>query len=119
MEMTRQRLNESLSLSTLDECEHCAGRGRIKSLSTMSVELQRTLSGILQAHETKNHDLVISLSPELMEWLRSQYEDLFAEMQRKHHGKLTFRPDPTFYREKVVISNVLTGDEIWSSLSLR
>jgi ribonuclease G len=119
MEMTRQRLNESLSLSTLDECEHCGGKGRIKSLSTMSVELQRTLSGILHAHEARNHDLVIALNPELMDWLRTQYEDLFAEMQRRHHGKLTFRPDPMFYREKVVISNAQTGDEIWSSVSLR
>ena len=119
MEMTRQRLNESLSLSTMDECEHCSGRGRIKSLTTMSVELERTIAAILQTHESRNHDLAISLSPELMERLRTQYEDLFAEMQRKYHGKLTFRPDPTFHREKVVVSNASSGDEIWSSLNLR
>jgi len=116
MEMTRQRLNESLSLSTQDLCEHCQGRGRIKSLTTMSVELQRSIGTILLRHDTKNHDLAISVSPELMERLRTLDEELLADMQRKHHGKLTFRVDPTYYREKFVITNAKTGDEVATSL---
>ena len=112
MEMTRQRLNESLALSTLDPCEHCQGRGRIKSLTTMSVELQRTIGAILNRHDTKNHDLVITVSPEVMERLRTQDEELLVDMQRKHHGKLTFRVDPAFHREKFLITNARTGDEV-------
>jgi len=112
MEMTRQRLNESLGLSTLDACEHCEGKGRIKSLTTMSVEIQRTISAILQRHDTRNHDLNISINPEVMERLRTQDADHLAELQRKHHGRLTFRADPTFGREKFSITNAKSGDEV-------
>ena len=41
MEMTRQRLNESLSMSMYSTCPSCEGNGRIKSVESISVELQR------------------------------------------------------------------------------
>ena len=38
MEMTRQRLHESLSTSIFDPCPYCHGHGRIKSATSMSVQ---------------------------------------------------------------------------------
>ena len=48
MEMTRQRQSESVRDSAYGDCEHCRGRGKLKSPLTMSVEIQRKLSEIIK-----------------------------------------------------------------------
>jgi ribonuclease G len=44
MEMTRQRVQESISRAVYMECPSCKGKGIIKSPETMSVEIQRARS---------------------------------------------------------------------------
>ncbi|MGY8690702.1 MAG: Rne/Rng family ribonuclease, partial [Verrucomicrobiales bacterium] len=48
MEMTRQRLNESLTGAVMEPCSYCSGKGTVKSTMTMSVELQRRLNAVFQ-----------------------------------------------------------------------
>ena len=112
MEMTRQRLHESLSTAVYDTCPICHGNGRLKSAETMSVELQRRINTILQKYPDTEHDLLITVSPEIMHRLRTKDEQTLVEMERKHRGRLSFRVDPTSHRESVMITNAQTGKEI-------
>src|SRR5690606_20170556 len=112
MEMTRQRLHESLSTSVYDTCSVCAGQGRVKSAETMSVELQRRLTTILQKYPDSEHDLLIVVHPEVLHRLRTKDEGLLIELERKHRGRLSFRADTAVHREAFVISNAQTGKEI-------
>jgi ribonuclease G len=112
MEMTRQRLHESLSTAVYDPCPYCAGRGKIKSTMSMSVELQRRISAIFQRFPDTQHDLVIIVNPEVMHRLRTEDDRLLVELERRHHGRLTFRSDPTYHRETVRINDATTGAEI-------
>lgn len=111
MEMTRQRLNESLSESVYDDCQYCNGHGRIKSTETMSVELQRRINTILSKYPESEHDLLIVVHPDVMERLRTKDEQILIEMQRRHHGRLSFRSDPSYHREQVTILNAVTQTE--------
>jgi ribonuclease G len=43
--------------------------------------------------------------------LRTKDEQILVEMQRKHHGRLSFRSDPSFHREQVSIQNAVTNKE--------
>ncbi|HEX2748087.1 MAG TPA: Rne/Rng family ribonuclease [Verrucomicrobiales bacterium] len=112
MEMTRQRLHESLSTAVYDACPTCHGNGRLKSTETMSVELQRRLNTILQKYPDTEHDLMITVSPEVMHRLRTKDEQLLVELERKHRGRLSFRVDPAQHRETVLITNAQTGKEV-------
>ena len=112
MEMTRQRLHESLNESVFDPCSYCKGTGKIKSTTTMSVELQRRLNAIFQRPNEQNLDLIIVVHPDVMNRLRTQDDAHLAELQRRHAGRLTFRSDPTYHREQVLISNADTGKEV-------
>ena len=112
MEMTRQRLHESLSDTLYENCPACHGHGRVKSAVTMSVELQRVITGILARHETRNHDLLIIVHPDVMHRLRTVDEELLADLQRRHQGRLTFRSDPAFTREQIQIQDAKTGFDI-------
>ena len=112
MEMTRQRLHESLSTAVYDSCPVCHGLGRLKSTETMSVELQRRIHTIMQKYPETDHDLMITVSPEVMHRLRTKDEQTLVEMERRHRGRLSFRVDAAQHRETVLITNAQTGKEM-------
>lgn len=111
MEMTRQRLSESLSVTHNEPCTHCQGRGMVKSATSMSVELQRRISGIFAKHGHL-HELIIVVHPDVMERLRTKDSELLVELERRHNARLTFRSDPSFYREQVMFADAKSGKEI-------
>jgi ribonuclease G len=113
MEMTRQRLNESLSESVYDVCSYCNGRGRVKSTMTMSVELQRRVAKILQKYpEDTHHDLLLVVHPDVLNRLRSEDDQILVELERRFAARLTFRSDPSFHREQVVVLDAKSGEEV-------
>jgi ribonuclease G len=112
MEMTRQRLHESLSESVYDDCAYCRGQGKIKSMESMSVELQRRLNTVLQKYPDSEHDILVIVHPDLMNRLKTKDEQILIDMQRRHHGRLSFRADPTFHAETVSILNAVTQKEM-------
>ncbi len=112
MEMTRQRLHESLSDALYEECPNCKGHGQIKTPLTMSVEIQRRLSSILQRLTEPERDLLVVIHPDVMQRLRTSDDQILVDLERKYQARMTFRTDPSFTREHVVIANVKTGEEI-------
>lgn len=111
MEMTRQRLHESLNITVNEPCHYCEGRGMIKSAESMSVELQRKLNAILAKNESQK-ELIVIVHPDVMERLRTHDGELFVELERRHNARLTFRSDATYYREQVVVADARTQKEI-------
>ena len=103
MEMTRQRLNESLRDSLLEPCPYCEGRGRVKTPMTMSVEVQRALNTVIQRGEGQLGDLVIVVNTEVLNRFKNEDSNLFVELERSHSGRLTFRTDPALHRERFAI----------------
>ncbi len=112
MEMTRQRLHESLSTSVFDPCPYCSGHGRIKSATTMSVELQRKLHAAIPALPENQRDILIVVHPEVMNRLKKEDAEHLLEIERRHLCRLTFRSDPSYHREKLSIVNSATGEDL-------
>jgi ribonuclease G len=111
MEMTRQRLHESLTDAMYEPCPNCKGHGQIKTALTMSVELQRRITSVLQRLPEAQRTLVVVVHPDVMMRLRTD-DQLLVDLERKNQARLTFRSDPNFIREQVMISNAQTGEEI-------
>ncbi len=112
MEMTRQRLNESLSDALFESCPQCKGHGQIKTPLTMSVELQRRLASVLPRLPENQRDVLVVIHPDVMQRLRNEDDQILVDLERKHLAKLTFRTDPTSNREQVIIASASTGEEI-------
>jgi len=117
MEMTRQRHTESVYASVYDNCPYCKGRGKVKSILTMSVELQRKLAEILKKRERDESDfqLKVIVHPSILERLRTEDEKLLIELEKKYYGRLSFRAEPSFHIEEFKIINALTNEELASS----
>ncbi len=112
MEMTRQRLHESLSSALYEPCPYCKGHGQVKTTTTMSVELQRSLSSILGRGKVEQKSLVVVVHPEVMQRLKTEDGELLVALERKYEARLTFRSDPTLHREEIKISSTQTGEEV-------
>ena len=111
MEMTRQRAQESLSGSIYENCPYCHGRGTVKSSTTMSVELQRSLHQVMRKNPDL-HEFKVTVSPHLLQRLRAEDEELLIEIERKYACRLTFRSDPTLHHEQFTITDVVGGSEL-------
>lgn len=103
MEMTRQRLNESLSDSVHDPCPYCSGKGHVKSIVTMSVEIQRRINATIQKYKDTVGDMVIVVNTEVLTRFKNEDTSLLMELERQHTGRLIFRSDPALHREKFSI----------------
>jgi ribonuclease G len=112
MEMTRQRLSESLATSVNEFCPYCKGSGRIKSALSMSVELQRRLFTILGKTGNTHKELLIVVHPEVMNRLRTEDSDHLTEIQRRFECRLTFRAEPGYHREQMMIADAISKEEI-------
>jgi ribonuclease G len=116
MEMTRQRHTESVHASVYDDCPNCKGRGKVKSVVSMSVEIQRKLGEILKKRQRDESDfqLRIVVHPSVLERLRKEDEQLLIEMEKRYFGKLSFRGDSSLHAEQFRIYNAANNAELAS-----
>lgn len=108
MEMTRQRLNESLQDALSEPCEYCEGRGRVKTAFTLSVEIQRALNTVIARHQDSAGDLIVIVHPVVLERFKKEDSHILVELERKHTGRLIFRTDSTRHRERYDIVDAAT-----------
>ena len=116
MEMTRQRHTESVRAAVYDDCPYCKGRGKVKSVVTMSVEIQRKLQEILKKRTRDESDfqLRIVVHPTVLDRLRTEDEKHLIEMEKRYFGKLSFRADTGMHAEQFKIVNVENNEELAS-----
>ena len=114
MEMTRQRHSESVRSAVYDDCPYCKGRGKVKSVVTMSVEIQRKLQEILKKRTRDENDfqLRIVVHPTVLDRLRTEDEKHLIEMEKRYFGKLSFRADTGMHAEQFKIVNVQSIEEL-------
>jgi ribonuclease G len=105
MEMTRQRLNESLLDSTLEPCTYCQGRARIKTTMSMSIEIQRRLNTVIQRQKENDEDgdLIVMVNTDVLNRFKSEDSKILMELERSHSGRLIFRSDANLHRERFAI----------------
>mgnify|MGYP002734200337 CR=1 FL=1 len=105
MEMTRQRINESLLDYVNDHCPYCHGRGRVKSVMTMSVEIQRQLKATIMRYRENVGDMIVVVNSDVLSRFKNEDAALLMELERQCAGRLIFRSDPSIHREAFAILN--------------
>ena len=111
MEMTRQRVQESISRAVYMECPSCKGKGIIKSPETMSVEIQRALTRVMRLHPGVREVRVV-LNADVLDRLKKEDEEILIDLERKFQGRLSFRVNPKFHFEEFKLANALTDEEL-------
>ncbi len=117
IEMTRQRVDESIEATMYTDCPYCAGRGSVKSPLNMSVEIQRRLMAILRQYRERSQpvpELRIVINPAILARLRDEDEELLMTIQNKFNGQLRFRADPNCHIEEITVADAATNEVLYS-----
>ena len=82
LEMTRQRMEESIFTSGYVDCAYCRGRGRVKSPLSMSVEIQRRVSECMRKDQG-THSMRVTINPQVLDRLRREDEQALIELEER------------------------------------
>jgi ribonuclease E len=67
IEMTRQRVSQSLKRSVYHDCQHCHGTGQVKTCESMSIDVMRLLQ--LAAHRDRVQRIEVRVAAEVASYL--------------------------------------------------
>ena len=118
LEMTRQRVEESIRSSVYNDCPYCRGRAKIKSELSMSIEIQRRIAEIMRKHEGDKKESVslkVIVHPAILDRLRNEDEENLLGLEDKYKVRLSFVSDSHLHRETFSISDADSGDSLYSA----
>ena len=103
VQLTRQRRGESLERALTGPCPTCRGRGRIKSVATVCLELRRTC---LAYAGRGCRQVAVRVHPEVLDGLRGSESDVLDGMQGAFEAPILLRPDPDLNRERFFVTGI-------------
>ena len=103
IEMTRKRVRQSLERSLTQACPYCGGSGRIKSNTTIALEIWRELMKAGDFHE--GQDVIVRVNPVVYGAL-SAGDPIFEEVERNLGIHLVFKPDDSLHHEQFDVMRI-------------
>ena len=117
MEMTRQRVEESILSTMYVDCPYCRGRGNVKAPLGMSVEVQRQIAAIMRRRRNADEvpNLLVVVHPTVLDRLRREDEEVLLDLQSKFEGRLSFRSDSSKHMEYFSIHDAESDEVLFAS----
>ena len=110
VEMTRQRQRPSLSTFFSQDCPECGGTGKVLSLASATLRIERMLRRVgLRAKEKL---LLLRVHPDLAVHLVEQNSDLLEDLERAYRFRIEIRDDPSLRRDEIRLFRGRTFEEI-------
>jgi len=101
VEMTRQRVRKSIESKSYQKCPYCHGRGIVKSVSTVSIELMRKLESSLQA--ARSREVFVSLNPEVAIFVSNPQKNMIRPLERRFRKTIRIIEDPNLPIEEIKV----------------
>jgi ribonuclease G len=104
VEITRKRSRANLERLLTQPCPYCAGRGRIKSLATICLNLRQEL---LRLRGRMGHgELLLRVHPEIARALQQEERAILDELERSLEVKVLLQSDPELHHERFDVVEV-------------
>ncbi|HEV2148176.1 MAG TPA: Rne/Rng family ribonuclease [Longimicrobiaceae bacterium] len=116
IEMTRQRVRQSLYQSQTEGCPCCSGTGRIFTPETIVRRIERAVRRA--ATEGKERSLVARVHPEVALYVVEQERDFTKRLERETKVKLTLRDDPLLNQDGFRIASGSSGQDLTQKYAL-
>lgn len=114
MELSRQRLNPSLTESQFEVCPHCAGLGRIRTADAMSILVLRAIEaeGI---KGRRGQQLIAHVSNDVAVYILNNKRKNVSEIESRYNMNILIRVDETLgassFRIEALKGNAADGEE--------
>jgi ribonuclease E len=93
LEMSRQRIRTSVLESSTEKCPHCGGTGHVRSVSSVTLQLLRTLEEMLIRGST--HNLIVRTRADVALYVLNQKRGHLRELEQRFHVAILINSDPT------------------------
>jgi ribonuclease G len=117
VEMTRQRERPSLLAYYSEDCPTCSGIGKILSLESVMVKLERLLRRVSAA--SKEKEIVIRVAPDVAVYILEHNGRRLAEVERRYKLSIDLKDDPQVRREEIRMFSARTKQEITDQYATR
>ena len=91
MEMSRQRIRTSVLESSTEKCPHCGGTGHVRSVSSVALQLLRSIEEMLLKGPT--HNLIIRTRPEIALYVLNHKRAHLRGLEERFQVTLTVNAD--------------------------
>jgi ribonuclease E len=91
MEMSRQRIRTSVLESSTEKCPHCGGTGHVRSVSSVALQLLRSIEETLLKGPT--HNLIIRTRPEIALYVLNHKRAHLRGLEERFRVTLTVNAD--------------------------
>lgn len=82
LEVSRQRLRQSLADANFSTCKHCNGAGRVLSNETVAMSVIRQIEGFLAGADAK--ELIVEVSNGIDLFILNQKRNILIEVEKQH-----------------------------------
>jgi len=94
-------VRRSIESKSYQKCPYCNGRGIVKSISTIAIELIRKLERFLQ--ETKAREVFVSLNPEVAYHVSAPDRNMMRPIEKRFRKNIRIIEDPNLHIEDIKI----------------
>ena len=105
VEITRKRSRANLERLLTQPCPYCGGRGRIKSLTTICLNLRKELLH-LRDRTTGQSELLLRVHPEVSRALQQEERAILDELQKSLNVRILLQSDPELHHERFNVVEV-------------
>jgi len=105
VEMTRQRLRDSLAQLVTEPCTGCLGRGSVLTPLTLAHDLLRQLAS--EAREFPGSCLQVKAHPEVLALVSQEGEEFFSRLTQEHQVEIELTGQPGLPRDFFEITREL------------
>jgi len=104
VEITRKRSRPSLERLLTQPCPYCRSVGRVKSLSTICLDLRRQV--LQQANGLRNRELLLRVHPDVAEALQRQDQPILRDLEHLLQAEILVKSDPGLHHERFDVLEV-------------
>jgi len=104
VEMTRKRDKRSLQNQLYSTCPYCSGTAKVKSLSTMAIEIQRRIRSILRTGKGK--EILVKAHPDVASHVLNKEKSSLLKLEKSYGAVLVISPEESFHREEAKFYSV-------------
>ncbi len=110
IEMTRQRQRPSLANYFNEDCPDCEGAGKVLSLQSAALKIERMLRRVGQ--RSKEKQLILRVHPDVAVFLVEQNHDRLDRLEKQYRYRVEIRDDPSLRRGEIRLFRGRTYEEI-------
>jgi ribonuclease E len=92
LEMSRQRIRTSVLESSTDKCPHCGGTGHMRSVSSVALQLLRSIEETLLKGAT--HNQMVRTRPEIAQYVLNHKRAHLMALEQRFHISIAVNADP-------------------------